>query len=68
MGGEGGEGVLSGLQLVMPSGALRKAPAPTSESCVGTVRSSVGIKNGFVVENSARFSLYSADQVPLVLL
>lgn len=40
----GGGGVLSGLQLVMHSGALCRAVTPTSKSYVGIAGSAVGLK------------------------
>lgn len=40
----GGGGVLSGLQLVMPSGALCRALFPTSKSYVGIAGSAVGLR------------------------
>lgn len=41
----GGGGVLSGLQFVLPSGALRKTLPPTSggKCCAGTLESTVDL-------------------------
>lgn len=41
----GGGGLLSGLQLAMPSGALRRAPCPAPMASDGNVGSGVGAKN-----------------------